>query len=161
MLLLELLLHLQSLSGVGTNHTLEVHGDVATIRSFISIDNVIQSPLAKKILPLTLSSQVSIGTDRVFLHDISDLKGKDLIQINNEIMKVDLVGIGSTNSLNVIRGIMGTVAAAHTVGAAITSISGDYRIKKVSYISLMHHMVQLELELLQLGHHSVVEHYID
>ena len=45
-------------------------------------------------------------------------------------MKVDLVGIGSTNSLNVIRGVMGTVAAAHTVGAAITSISGDYRIQK-------------------------------
>jgi len=103
---------------------------VATIRSFISIDNVIQSPLARKILPLTLSSQVSIGTDRVFLHDISNLKGKDLIQINNEIMKIDLVGIGSTNSLNVIRGVMGTVAAAHTVGAAITSISGDYRIQK-------------------------------
>ena len=119
-----------NLSGVGTNHTLEVHGDVATIRSFISIDNVIQSPLAKKILPLTLSSQVSIGTDRVFLHDTSNIKGKDLIQINNEIMKVDLVGIGSTNSLNVIRGVMGTVAAAHTVGAAITSISGDYRIQK-------------------------------
>ena len=125
-----------NLSGVGTNHTLEVHGDVATIRSFISIDNVIQSPLAKKILPLTLSSQVSIGTDRVFLHDISDLKGKDLIQINNEIMKVDLVGIGSTNSLNVIRGVMGTVAAAHTVGAAITSISGDYRIQKGHYTFL-------------------------
>ena len=119
-----------NLSGVGTNHTLEVHPDVATIRSFISIDNVIQSPLARKILPLTLSSQVSIGTDRVFLHDISDIKGKDLVQINNEIMKVDLVGIGSTNSLNVIRGVMGTVAAAHTVGAAITSISGDYRIHK-------------------------------
>ena len=50
-------------------------------------------------------------------------------------MKVDLVGIGSTNSLNVIRGVMGTVAAAHTVGAAITSISGDYRIQKVIHFS--------------------------
>jgi len=119
-----------NLSGVGTNHTLEVHTEVATNRSFISIDNVIQSPLARKILPLTLSSQVAISTNRVFLHDISDLKGKDLIKINDEIMKVDLVGIGSTNSLNVIRGVMGTVAAAHTVGAAITAVSGDYRIQK-------------------------------
>ena len=119
-----------NLSGVGTNHTLEVHTEVATNRSFISIDNVIQSPLARKILPLTLSSQVAISTNRVFLHDISDLKGKDLIRINDEVMKVDLVGIGSTNSLNVIRGVMGTVAAAHTVGAAVTAVSGDYRIQK-------------------------------
>ena len=119
-----------NLSGIGTNHTLEVHTEVATNRSFISVDNIIQSPLAKKILPLTLSSQVAISTNRVFLHDISDLKGKDLIKINDEIMKVDLVGIGSTNSLNVIRGVMGTVAAAHTVGAAITAVSGDYRIQK-------------------------------
>ena len=119
-----------NLSGVGTNHTLEVHTDVATNRSFISIDNIIQSPLARKILPLTLSSQVAISTNRVFLHDISDLKGKDLIKINDEVMKVDLVGIGSTNSLNVIRGVMGTVAAAHTVGAAVTAVSGDYRIQK-------------------------------
>ena len=36
------------------------------------------------------------------------IKGKDLIKINDEVMKVDLVGIGSTNSLNVIRGVMGT-----------------------------------------------------
>ena len=119
-----------NLSGVGTNHTLEVHTDVATNRSFISIDNIIQSPLARKILPLTLSSQVAISTNRVFLHDISDLKGKDLLKINDEVMKVDLVGIGSTNSLNVIRGQMGTVDAAHTVGAAVTAVSGDYRIQK-------------------------------
>ena len=33
-----------------------------------------------------------------------------------------------TNRLAVIRGQMGTVAAAHTVGAATTVLSGDYRI---------------------------------
>ena len=119
-----------NLNGVGTNHTLEVHTDVATNRSFITIDNVIQSPVARKILPLTLSSQVAISTTRVLLHDVSNIKGKDLIKINDEIMKVDLVAIGATNSLDVIRGVMGTVAAAHTVGAAVTAVSGDYRIEK-------------------------------
>ena len=119
-----------NLSGVGTNHTLEVHTEVATNRSFISIDNVIQSPLARKILPLTLSTQVGISTDIILLHDVSDIKGKDIIRINDELIKVDLVAIGATNSLNVIRGVMGTVAAAHTVGAAVTAVSGDYRIEK-------------------------------
>jgi hypothetical protein len=40
-----------------------------------------------------------------------------------------LFGIGSTNSLNVIRSYMGSVASAHTVGAAVTVLSGDYIIK--------------------------------
>jgi len=119
-----------NLSGVGITHTLEVHTDVATNRSFISVDNVIQSPLARKILPLTLSAQVGVSTDIILLHDVSNLAGKDLIKINDEIIKINLVAIGATNSLNVIRGVMGTVAAAHTVGAAITAISGDYRIEK-------------------------------
>ena len=45
-------------------------------------------------------------------------------------LKVNLVGVGSTNSLSVVRGQMGTVAAAHTVGAAVTVLKGDYRINE-------------------------------
>ena len=52
------------------------------------------------------------------------------MKIEDEILKVNLVGVGSTNSLNVIRGQMGTVAAAHTVGAAVTVVKGDYRINE-------------------------------
>ena len=119
-----------NLTGVGITHTLEVHTDVATNRSFITVDNVIQSPLARKILPLTLSSQINASTDTILLHDVSNLSGKDLIKINDEIIKINLVAIGATNSLTVTRGVMGTVPAAHTVGSAVTAISGDYRIEK-------------------------------
>ena len=56
------------------------------------------------------------------------LEGKSLLKIGDEIIKVNLVGVGATNTLNVVRGFMGTVAAAHTVGASVTALSGDYRI---------------------------------
>ena len=51
------------------------------------------------------------------------------MRLEQEIMKVNTVGVGSTNSLNVDRGVMGTVAVAHTVGAGLTYLTGDYRIK--------------------------------
>ena len=73
---------------------------------------------------------MGVGTTSIFLNDISDIEGKSLIRIESEILKVNLVGVGSTNSLSVERGQMGTVATAHTVGAAVTVMKGDYRINE-------------------------------
>tara|TARA_B100000427_G_scaffold175279_1_gene145750 strand:- start:3 stop:11099 length:11097 start_codon:yes stop_codon:yes gene_type:complete len=117
-----------NVTGVGTNHTLAVETEAATNRSMISIDNMIQSPIARKILPVGLSTNVGIGTTVIRVVDPSSIEGKSLLKIGDEIIKVNLVGVGATNTLNVIRGFMGTVAAAHTVGASVTALSGDYRI---------------------------------
>ena len=118
-----------NVSGIGTNHTLSVPSKYATIRTLISIDNVIQSPVGiTTAISVGLSTQVGISTNSIFLNDVSDIEGKSLLRIESEILKVNLVGVGSTNSLSVERGQMGTVAAAHTVGAAVTVMKGDYRI---------------------------------
>jgi len=119
------------ITGIGTKHTLSVPSENATIRSLISIDNIIQSPVGvTTVISVGLSTEVGISTDIVFLNDVSEIAGKSLLKIEDEILKVNLVGVGSTNSLNVIRGQMGTVAAAHTVGAAVTVVKGDYRINE-------------------------------
>ena len=116
-------------SGIGNTNTIFVPSDDATIRTLISIDNMIQSPVGfSTIISVGLSTAVGLSTDIIFLNDVSEISGKSLIQIEDEIVKVNLVGVGSTNSLNVIRGEMGTVSAAHTVGAAVTVVKGDYRI---------------------------------
>jgi len=117
-------------SGIGTQHSLSVESELATSRCFITVDNIIQSPLSRKDILVGLSTQVGLTTTTIYLNDISKIQGKSLIKIENEIVKVNLVGVGSTNSLNVIRSYMGSVASAHTVGAAVTVLSGDYRIKK-------------------------------
>ena len=117
-----------SITGIGSTHSLAVPSDVATSRSIITVDNIIQSPVARKDVSIGLSQAVGIGSTTVTVNDISNIKGKSLIKIEDEILKVQLVGVGLTNRLAVIRGQMGTVAAAHTVGAATTVLSGDYRI---------------------------------
>ena len=120
-----------SITGIGTNHTLSVPSDDATIRALISIDNMIQSPIGvSTVVSVGLSTEVGISTDKIFLNNVSEIAGKSLLRIEDEIIKVNLVGVGSTNSLSIVRGQMGTVAAAHTVGAAVTVVKGDYRINE-------------------------------
>ena len=118
-------------TGIGNTHTLSVPSGNATIRSLITIDNIIQSPLGiTTAISVGLASTVGVGSTSIFLNDVSEIAGKSLLRIEDEIFKVNLVGVGSTNSLSVDRGQMGTVAAAHTVGAAVTVLKGDYRIKE-------------------------------
>ena len=119
------------ITGIGTKHTLSVPSENATIRALISIDNIIQSPIGiSTVVSVGLSTEVGISTDIISFNDASEIAGKSLLRIENEIIKVNLVGIGSTmpNALSVVRGEMGTVATAHTIGASVTVLKGDYRV---------------------------------
>jgi len=116
--------------GLGSTNALSIPSEKATIRTLISIDNVIQSPIGiTTVISVGLSTDIGISTTTVFLNDTSEISGKSLFKIEEEIFKVSGVGVGTT-TLNVLRGQMGTVAAAHTVGAAVTIIKGDYRINE-------------------------------
>ena len=114
----------------GDGHTFSVPTTGATARSMILVDNIMQSPLARRPIPLTLSAPIGVSTDLVYVTDSTKLEGKTFVQINNEIIKINTVGIGSTTTLEVTRGVLGTQSGVHTVGAGITALSGDYRIDK-------------------------------
>ena len=117
--------------GIGSTSFFSVPSEDATIRSLITIDNIIQSPVGiTTVISVGLSTALGASNNVILLNDISEILGKSLLKIEDEIIKVNLVGVGSTNSLNVIRGEMGTVAAAHTVGAAVTVVKGDYRVNE-------------------------------
>jgi hypothetical protein len=118
-----------SVTGIGSTHSLSVETNLATSRVLISIDNILQSPISKKDISVSLISSVGIGSTIIYLNNISSIQGNSLIKIDDEILKVNLVGIGSTNALDVNRSYMGTVAVAHTIGAVVTILSGDYRIE--------------------------------
>lgn len=95
----------------------------------ISIDNIIQSPIHKKKTQLELSTSVGIGSTLIFISSgINSVFNNDILQIDNEYLKVNSVGIGFTNILSVSRSFMGSVASAHTVGAATTIMKGDFNI---------------------------------
>lgn len=119
-----------TVTGVGATHSLSVDDTVALTRGIITIDNVIQSPLSRKDISVSLSNAVGIGSTELFVNDPSKFVGNDLVKIDEEIFRISSVGIGSTNSMNVERGYMGTTPASHLVGAAFTALSGDYRIQK-------------------------------
>ena len=128
--------------GTGNTHTFAVPEELAATRALITIDNMIQSPLTSNMdVSVGLQTAVGIGTTTIFLADAKKIVGNSLLKIEGEVLKVTVVGaastpgdagvsLGSTQSLSVIRGAMGTVAAAHTVGAAVTVVTGDYRIKE-------------------------------
>ena len=116
--------------GIANTNTLSVPSEDATIRSLITIDNVIQSPLGiTTAISVGLSTEVGISTNIIFLNDTSEILGKSLLRIEDEIIKVTTIGIGTT-TLNVVRGQMGTIATSHAVGAAVTVLKGDYRINE-------------------------------
>ena len=97
--------------------------------ALITIDNIIQSPLYRR--GTTLYPTTSIGTgNTIYLSGISSLTSLDVLMIDSELMKVGSIGIGSTNSVTVDRAYYGTVAASHTVGAAVTVMRGDFNIVK-------------------------------
>ena len=118
-------------TGIGLTQSFSVEGDLATTRSMITIDNIVQSPIAVKPVgvAITMTEAVGIGSTQITVSDVSKIAGKSLLRFGTgEIVKVDLVGAG--NVLNVQRGTMGTNAAAYAVGTASSVVSGDYRIKQ-------------------------------
>ena len=119
--------------GIGLTQSFSTDSDLANTRSLITIDNIVQSPIAVKPVgvAITMMEAVGIGSTQITVSNVSKIQGKSLLRFpSGEIIKVNLVGAGATNVLNVSRGEMGTVAIAHTVGTASSVVTGDYRIKQ-------------------------------
>ena len=114
--------------GSGTLHSFDVLRP--DDRVIIEIDEIIQTPLFKKKVSVVLDEAVGVASTTIKVVGITSITGNDLLNIDNEILRIKNVGFGSTNVLSVERGIFGSVAAAHTVGAAVTMRGGDFHIVK-------------------------------
>ncbi len=112
--------------GVGTTHSFTAKNQNS--RVMVSIDNVIQSPLVASAVTSSLSAEALQVDDKIELVGVTSFFGGDLIKINDEIMRVDSVGFGSTNVFLVKRPWMGTGIATHASGSLITKINGGYNI---------------------------------
>ena len=51
-----------------------------------------------------------------------------MIKVGNEIMKIEGVGIGTTNAIRVRRPWLGTNIEAHSIGSTVVKIEGNYNI---------------------------------
>jgi len=112
--------------GIGTSHV--ITSTKQNNKVLISIDNQIQSPIVGTSVTTTLSDNFSISQDIAFFTGITSFFGGDSVKIGNEIMKIQGVGIGSTNAIKLTRSLAGTSLVGHSSGATVTKLRGDYNI---------------------------------
>ncbi len=112
--------------GIGTSHIFT--SQKQNVKSLILIDNIIQNPIVSTSTTTYLSGEFLTIDDLLYSDSTSNFYIGDLISINNEIMKIESVGVGSTNSVRVIRPWLGTELANHSIGSTITKIDGNYNI---------------------------------
>lgn len=114
--------------GIGT-HSFTY--DNPNANSLILIDNIIQTPINLKNVLVQLSQSIGIGSTNIYLSvGINSISGLDFLKINNEYLKINSIGVGATNIVEVSRGYFGSSAENHSVGSAVTVVAGDYNIVK-------------------------------
>ena len=112
--------------GIGTSHRFIATNQNAKV--LIALDNIIQSPVVSTAVTSTLADQLFTTDDIIKLTGITSIFGSDLLQIGSEIVKVEGVGIGSTNYVRVRRNWLGTPLAGYSTGALVTKVIGNYNI---------------------------------
>jgi hypothetical protein len=112
--------------GIGSVHTFTSKNQNNKV--IIGIDNVIQSPVVSTSITSFLTKNVTPLDFDIYCSDISSIFSGDLIKIGDEIMKVSAVGVGSTNSILVIRSWLGTEELSHNQYDIVTKVFGTYSI---------------------------------
>ena len=112
--------------GAGTSHAFTATNQNA--KAIIAIDNLIQSPIVSTAVTSSLAGPVFTTDDLIYFTGITSFFGGDLVQIGSEIMKIEGVGIGSTNAIRVRRPWLGTTLAGYGTGEVLTKVVGNYNI---------------------------------
>jgi len=112
--------------GIGTFH--KFISEKQNSKGLVSIDNVIQSPVVSTSITTILTENLGIFENLITVSTTDLFYGGELIKVNNEIMRIVSVGIGSTNSIIVEREIMGSGVTTHLSGELITKVKGNYNI---------------------------------
>ena len=91
--------------GIGTSHLFIAKNQNA--KALLALDNIIQSPIVPTSVTTTLADQVLAADNLISFSGITSFFGSDLIKVGSgsttEIMKIEGVGIGSTNFIRVRR----------------------------------------------------------
>ena len=127
-------------SGSGNAHQLEMYKK--NEKALITLNNVVQYPLILTPISHKLSGNgggISIGSSIFALSGISTIMPNDILKIDNEYMKIENVGLGTTNKgpitnigtvalVKVSRGFVGSSASTHTDSTQASIYKGAYNI---------------------------------
>jgi len=118
------------LTAVGVGTTQAFTSTNLNSKVLVTLDNNIQSPVIQSPINVKLSFDVVSETDFITLTGISSFFSGDVIKVNDEFMKIDTVGIGSTNQILVRRGQLNSAIVAHSANDTVTKFLGNYQIVK-------------------------------
>ena len=121
--------------GAGNAHELEMLKKLE--KSLISIDGIIQSPLAYTPVKTTVSYALNNSATIFAVAGISSITVDSIVKVDNEYMKITNVGLGTTsvgpitntgteNLLKVERGVVGSAATSHTANTVTRIYAGSY-----------------------------------
>ena len=111
--------------GAGASHAFSSTNQ--NTKALLTIDNMIQSPLAVTNITTTLDQDIVF--DLVFnTTGVTSFTSGDVIKIDDEYMVLKTIGVGNTIKVSVSRGDFGSTVAIHTTGASITKYDGNYNI---------------------------------
>ena len=123
--------------GTGNKHVLSMVKNKE--KAIISIDGIVQSPISKTSLDFTLTNAIGAGATIFELSGISSIRPNDLLKINDEYVKINIVGLGSTSDVGVAadgdiplvevtRGFVGSSATSHSADDAVSVYRGAFNI---------------------------------
>jgi hypothetical protein len=112
--------------GIGTSHSLTSQDQ--NTKCIVTLDNNIQDPVIPLNIEYNLVEEMSFGGETIRISGITSIFGGDLLKVEDEFIKVNQVGFGSTNVLVVQRAWMGSGLSTHPNGAQIEKYGGAYNI---------------------------------
>lgn len=112
--------------GIGDNHYIGATNQNA--KCMILIDNVIQSPIVSTGITAYIQNDLELLDTTLYFSGITSFFAGNIIKVNDEIMKITSVGVGSTNFVEVERPVLGTQLSTHSVNSTITKLKGNYNI---------------------------------
>ena len=113
--------------GIGTSHHITATDQAS--KSLVTLDNMIQSPLAGTAVTTALGSNIVFDQNLPVI-GITSFAAGDTVQIEDEICKVLSIGIGSEKIIQVLRAQMGTTLDSHAGASVVTKLSGNYNITR-------------------------------
>ena len=123
--------------GAGNKHVFSMQKRAE--KSIITLDGIVQSPLSKTPLSEQIMHDVGAGTTIIQLSGISSIRPADMIRVDDEYMKVTVVGLGTTiaNGVGAIgtlpiveveRGFVGSSVTSHSQFGAVSVYRGAFDI---------------------------------
>ena len=123
--------------GSGNEHTFAM--SKRNEKVIITLNGVVQSPILRTPLDEQIMHTVGAGVTIIELSGISSIRPADIIRVDDEYMKVNIVGLGTTNAVGVDglgnvplvevqRGFVGSGSTTHNQFANVSVYRGSYNI---------------------------------